>query len=209
MRLPTPLDVSSPSKRSPRRCTASSLPLGIHVIAVEPRRVPHRLPHRREPVPSRNRDPRLRRHRRRTAGRRRGTQRAAARKTRCTPWPPSANWSPRPNLRCACSWAATASASSRTSRRPCHGTRSVARACAVHRQLILSRDRSRQNLDVPVGSMHADPLPVGDQPGGIHHTDDGRQAVLPAITAPWVIRPPTSVTRPVIATNRGVQLGSV
>jgi NAD(P)-dependent dehydrogenase (short-subunit alcohol dehydrogenase family) len=30
-----------------------------------------------------------------------------------------------------------------------------------------------------------------------------------AITAPWVIRPPTSVTRPLIATNRGVQLGSV
>ena len=30
-----------------------------------------------------------------------------------------------------------------------------------------------------------------------------------AITAPWVIRPPTSVTRPVIATNRGDQLGSV
>jgi hypothetical protein len=30
-----------------------------------------------------------------------------------------------------------------------------------------------------------------------------------AITAPWVIRPPTSVTSPVIATNRGVQLGSV
>ena len=30
-----------------------------------------------------------------------------------------------------------------------------------------------------------------------------------AITAPWVIMPPTSVTRPLIATNRGVQLGSV
>jgi hypothetical protein len=30
-----------------------------------------------------------------------------------------------------------------------------------------------------------------------------------AITAPWVIRPPTSVTRPVIPTNRGDQLGSV
>ena len=30
-----------------------------------------------------------------------------------------------------------------------------------------------------------------------------------AITAPCVIRPPTSVTRPVIATNRGDQLGSV
>ena len=30
-----------------------------------------------------------------------------------------------------------------------------------------------------------------------------------AITAPCVIWPPTSVTRPLIATNRGVQLGSV
>jgi hypothetical protein len=30
-----------------------------------------------------------------------------------------------------------------------------------------------------------------------------------AITAPWVIRPPTAVTRPVIVTNRGDQLGSV
>jgi hypothetical protein len=30
-----------------------------------------------------------------------------------------------------------------------------------------------------------------------------------AITAPWVIRPPTSVTRPLIATKTGVQLGSV
>jgi hypothetical protein len=39
--------------------------------------------------------------------------------------------------------------------------------------------RSRQDLDVPVGSVHADPLPVPDQPGGIYHTDDGRQAVLP------------------------------
>jgi hypothetical protein len=38
---------------------------------------------------------------------------------------------------------------------------------------------------------------------------DGGQAVLPCDHAPWVIRPPTSVTRPVIATNRGDQLGSV
>ena len=30
-----------------------------------------------------------------------------------------------------------------------------------------------------------------------------------AITAPWVMRPPTSVTRPAMATNRGDQLGSV
>src|SRR3954454_20792833 len=40
-------------------------------------------------------------------------------------------------------------------------------------------DQSRQNLDAPVASVHADPLPIGDQPGGIYHTDDGRQAVLP------------------------------
>ncbi len=30
-----------------------------------------------------------------------------------------------------------------------------------------------------------------------------------AITAPWVISPPTSVTRPFMNTNNGVQLGSV
>lgn len=30
-----------------------------------------------------------------------------------------------------------------------------------------------------------------------------------AITAPWVISPPTSVTRPFMDTNNGVQLGSV
>lgn len=30
-----------------------------------------------------------------------------------------------------------------------------------------------------------------------------------AMTAPWVINPPTSVTRPFIETNKGVQLGSV
>jgi deoxyribonuclease V len=51
---------------------------------------------------------------------------------------------------------------------------------ALRRADTLARtDPSRQNLDVPVGSVHADPMPVGDQPGGIDHTDDGRQAVLP------------------------------
>jgi hypothetical protein len=56
--------------------------------------------------------------------------------------------------------------------------------------------------------MHADPLPVPDQPRGVLHSHDRRQAVLSrAITAPLVIRPPTSVTRPLIATNRGVQTG--
>lgn len=37
---------------------------------------------------------------------------------------------------------------------------------------------SGQDLDVPVGSVHADQLPVPDQPGGLLHADDGRQAVL-------------------------------
>jgi superfamily II DNA or RNA helicase len=65
-------------------------------------------------------------------------------------------------------------------------------SCMRHRQALRSRRWSRvrialpsiwpglgQDLDVPVGSMHADPLPIGDQSGGIYHTDDGRQAVLP------------------------------
>ena len=37
----------------------------------------------------------------------------------------------------------------------------------------------RQDFDVPVGSVHADPLAVGDQPGRVQHADHGRQAVLP------------------------------
>jgi len=65
----------------------------------------------------------------------------------------------------------------------------------------LIRGRLGQDLDVPVRSVHADPLPVPDQLGGMLHSR--------AITAPWVIRPPTSVTRPLMATNAGVQLGSV
>jgi hypothetical protein len=36
-----------------------------------------------------------------------------------------------------------------------------------------------QELDVPVRSMHADPLPISDQPGGMLHPHDGRHAVLP------------------------------
>ena len=39
--------------------------------------------------------------------------------------------------------------------------------------------RLMQDLDVPVRSMHADPLPIPDQPGGMLHPHDGRQAVLP------------------------------
>jgi hypothetical protein len=34
--------------------------------------------------------------------------------------------------------------------------------------------RLRQDLDVPLRSMHADPLPILDQPGGMLHPDDGR-----------------------------------
>jgi hypothetical protein len=50
--------------------------------------------------------------------------------------------------------------------------------------LELLRNLLGQDLDVPVGSVHADPLPIGDQPGGSYHTDDSRQSVLRAITAP-------------------------
>src|SRR5215213_2928588 len=35
-----------------------------------------------------------------------------------------------------------------------------------------------QDLDIPVRSMHADPLPVPDQPGGMLHPHDRRQTVL-------------------------------
>jgi hypothetical protein len=44
---------------------------------------------------------------------------------------------------------------------------------------LLGVIKSRPNLEVPVGFVHADPLPIGDQSGGVYHTDDGRQAVLP------------------------------
>jgi hypothetical protein len=38
--------------------------------------------------------------------------------------------------------------------------------------------RSGQYLDVPVRSVHADPLAVADQAGGVLHADDGGEAVL-------------------------------
>ena len=44
---------------------------------------------------------------------------------------------------------------------------------------VTDRSLLRQDLDVPVRSVHADPLPVPDQPGGMLHPDDGRQAVFP------------------------------
>ena len=47
-----------------------------------------------------------------------------------------------------------------------------------------------QNLDVPVGSMHADPLPVSDQAGGLPTPTTAGKPYSRAITAPWVIRPP-------------------
>src|SRR6185312_9007689 len=37
-----------------------------------------------------------------------------------------------------------------------------------------------QDLDVAVRSVHADPLPIPDQPGGMLYPDDGRNAVLPS-----------------------------
>jgi hypothetical protein len=75
---------------------------------------------------------------------------------------------------------------------------------AVQEVLILGQD-----LDVPVRSMHADPLPIPDPPGGLLHSHDGRQAVLPCDHRAMGHQAPHSVTRPLIATNRGVQLGSV
>src|SRR6204780_2222967 len=41
------------------------------------------------------------------------------------------------------------------------------------------RSRLGQDLDVAVGAVHADLLAIADQPGGVLHPDDGRQAVLP------------------------------
>jgi hypothetical protein len=37
----------------------------------------------------------------------------------------------------------------------------------------------RQELDVPVSSMHADPLSISDEPGGLLYPHDGWQAILP------------------------------
>ena len=53
----------------------------------------------------------------------------------------------------------------------------------------------RQDLDVPVRSMHTDP-PISDQPGGLLHPTTAGRPLPCGITALWVIRPPTSVTRP-------------
>src|SRR5919198_1292410 len=67
-----------------------------------------------------------------------------------------------------------------------------------------------QDLDVAVGSVHTDPLAIMDQLRGAFHSDDCRQAVFPCDHGAMGHQaPPTSVTKPVIATNRGDQLGSV
>jgi DNA gyrase subunit B len=64
--------------------------------------------------------------------------------------------------------------------------------------------------DVSVRSVHTDPLPVADPPGGVCSTPTtAGRPYSRAITAPWVISPPASVTSPAMATNSGVQLGSV
>jgi hypothetical protein len=58
----------------------------------------------------------------------------------------------------------------------------TAKSVAAKDQLPLHRligGRLMQDLDVPVRSMHADPLPILDQPGGMLHPNDGWQAVLP------------------------------
>src|SRR5262245_31251028 len=68
---------------------------------------------------------------------------------------------------------------------------------------------SGEDLYVAVGSVHADALAVTDL---VRRRSTPTTAAKPysrAITAPWVMRPLTSVTRPVIETNRRDQLGSV
>ena len=49
---------------------------------------------------------------------------------------------------------------------------------------------ARGRLDVPVRSMHADPLPIPDQPGGLLCPMTAGKPYSRAITTPWVIRPP-------------------
>ncbi len=72
----------------------------------------------------------------------------------------------------------------------------------------LSSSGGGEDLDVPVGSVHPDPLPILDQLRGVFYPTTVGRPYSRAITAPWVIRPPTSVTRPVID-EEGDQLGSV
>jgi hypothetical protein len=57
------------------------------------------------------------------------------------------------------------------------GGRLADRPCAVRLPVGLLT-RLGQDLDVPVRSMHADPLAIPDQLGSMLHPHDGRQAVL-------------------------------
>src|SRR5207244_5720251 len=43
----------------------------------------------------------------------------------------------------------------------------------------LSSSRGGEDLDVSVGSVQADPLPILDQLRGVFYPDDGQQAVFP------------------------------
>jgi hypothetical protein len=61
--------------------------------------------------------------------------------------------------------------------------------------------------DVPVRSVHANPLPVPDQPRGFHSTTAGKP--YSRASHARVIRPPTSVTSPLIVTSSGVRQGHV
>ncbi len=44
---------------------------------------------------------------------------------------------------------------------------------------LRGQERLGQELDVPVRSMHPDPLSIWDEPRGLLHAHDGGQAVLP------------------------------
>ncbi len=139
---------------------------------------------------------------RRRCRRRRGLSRRSNPDVRRRQWPPAA----RPPLRTADEIIRTiviAAGWPTSSRpRPCHSfatdlirtpapTSSLSPSCSATPRWTppgylaesfgwaFSVWRSRQDLDVPVGSVHADPLPVPDQPGGLLHADDGRQAVFP------------------------------
>jgi hypothetical protein len=68
---------------------------------------------------------------------------------------------------------------------------------------------SWEQFDVALGAVQADHLPVGDQLRRVLDAHDRGEPYSRAITAPWFISPPTSVTRPLMVTNSGDQLGSV
>ena len=47
----------------------------------------------------------------------------------------------------------------------------------------------RQDLDIPLRSVHADPLPIPDPPRGMLHRRHGGKPYSRAITAPWASVP--------------------